>query len=146
MAAAGFMFNLRKCKFCTPRAVVLGRELLYYGYRLSSKFLASCVGLQIPCTLAQLQSLLGKLLYCSAHIPNYKQLVTPLEQLLSPCTEAIWTMECTQSPNMLLKWVFKHVHMQQPSAGASFDSTPTWATGLAQWLWSKYFQNRIRGG
>ena len=124
MAAAGFMFNLRKCKFCTPRAVVLGRELLYYGYRLSSKFLASWVGLQIPRTLAQLQSLLGKLLYCSAHIPNYKQLVTPLEQLLSPRTEAVWTKECTQSLNMLLKWVFKHVRMHQPSAGGFFRLYP----------------------
>ena len=35
MARAGFMFNLRKCRFCTPKAVVLGRELLQYGYRLS---------------------------------------------------------------------------------------------------------------
>lgn len=98
----------------------LGRELLYYGYRLSSKFLASWVGLQIPRKLAQLQNLLGKLLYCSAHIPNYKQLVAPLEQLLSPCAEAVWTMECTQSLNMLLKWVFKHVRMHQPSAGGFF--------------------------
>lgn len=72
MARAGFMFNLRKCRFCIPKAVVLGRELLRYGYRLSCKFLASWVGLSIPRTLAQLQSLLGKLLYCSAHIPGYK--------------------------------------------------------------------------
>lgn len=39
MARAGFMFNLCKCRFCTPKAVVLGRELLQYGYRLLCKFL-----------------------------------------------------------------------------------------------------------
>ena len=47
---AGFMFNLRKCKFCTTSAVVLGQELLKYGYRVSHKFLASWVGLAVPRT------------------------------------------------------------------------------------------------
>ena len=71
-AEFGFMINLRKYKFCQPAAVVLGLELLHWGYRLSSKFLLSWTTVKIPTSLQELQAVLGKFMYASSFIPNYK--------------------------------------------------------------------------
>ena len=71
-AEFGFMINLRKCKFCQPVAVVLGLELLHWGYRLRSKFLRSWATVKIPTSLRELQAVLGKFMYASSFIPNYK--------------------------------------------------------------------------
>ena len=68
----GFMINLCKCKFCQPAAVVLGLELLRWGYHLSRKFLCSWATVKIPTSLRELQAVLGKFMYASSLIPNYK--------------------------------------------------------------------------
>ena len=71
-AEFGFKINLRKCKFCQPAAVVLGLELLRWGYRLSSTFLHSWATVKIPTSLRELQAVLGKFMYASSFIPNCK--------------------------------------------------------------------------
>ena len=38
LVQAGFMINLRKCKFLVPEAVVLGYQVRNSGYRLVDKF------------------------------------------------------------------------------------------------------------
>lgn len=49
----------------------------------------------LPRSLKDLQSVLGKLLWASTFIPNYKFIVQPLEKLLSRKKGSVWTQECT---------------------------------------------------
>ncbi len=47
--------------------------------------------------------MLGRLLWASPFIPNYKQKVAPIEALLSPSGPGEWTEECTAALNLLLR-------------------------------------------
>lgn len=51
---AGFMINLNKCKFCVPRADLLGHEVNSHSYRLSTKFLEKQLSPTIPTTMKEL--------------------------------------------------------------------------------------------
>ena len=65
----GFMVNLRKCKFLTCKAAILGLELTERGFALGLKFLGNLHKVQIPTNLKELQGLVGKLMYAAPHIP-----------------------------------------------------------------------------
>ena len=91
LVEAGFMINLRKCKFLVVQAVILGYQVRAAGYRLSDKFLGGWNELKIPTTLKELQGLLGKLLWASPFIPGFKELVDPIEKLLSAGGDHRWT-------------------------------------------------------
>lgn len=47
--------------------------------------------------------MLGRLLWASPFIPDYKRKVRPIEALLSPSSSGEWTMECTLALNSLLR-------------------------------------------
>ncbi len=47
--------------------------------------------MRIPRNLKELQGLLGKLLYASTFIVDYKRLVQPVEALLTEKGTAVWT-------------------------------------------------------
>ena len=65
LARVGFMVNLRKCKFLTPNAAVLGLDLCKWGYTLGLKFLGNLQNARIPTNLKELQKLVGQLLYAT---------------------------------------------------------------------------------
>ena len=65
------------------------------GYRLACKFLKKWMTMAPPSSLKELQQLLGKLLWCSGFVPEYKKLIAPVEALLSPKSDGKWTEECT---------------------------------------------------
>ncbi len=79
LCRAGFMLNLRKCKFLVVSGKLLGFEISGEGYQLAQKFTKSWSNLKIPTSLKQLQVILGKLLWASPFIPHFKQQVAPLE-------------------------------------------------------------------
>lgn len=91
LTKAGLMINLRKCKFLSTSVVVLGYQLFEGGYTLARKFLNKWTTLAVPKTTRELQKLLGKLLWCSPFVPGYKELIRPIEALLSPKNEGNWT-------------------------------------------------------
>lgn len=73
---------------------------------MSAKFLRKWVdggGPKVPGSLKELQQLLGKLLWASPFVPRYKELVAPIERLLSPKGSGEWTAECTSALNELLR-------------------------------------------
>lgn len=49
--------------------------------------------------------MLGRLLWASPFVPNFKEQVKPIEQLLSPKGPGEWTEECTQALNNILRTV-----------------------------------------
>ena len=51
LASFGFMVNLRKCKFLTDKAAMLGLELNAVGFALGLKFLGNFHKAQIPTNL-----------------------------------------------------------------------------------------------
>jgi hypothetical protein len=53
--------------------------------------------------------LLGKLLWCCPFVPEFKELITPLEKILSPSHDGVWSEECTTSVNKLLKIIFGRI-------------------------------------
>ena len=79
----GFMMNLRKCKFLTSKAAILGLELTERGFALGLKFLSNLHKVRIPTYLKEQQGFFGKLMYAAPHIPYFKSRVKPIEALLS---------------------------------------------------------------
>ena len=75
LTEAGFMVNLRKCKFLRGRVTVLGTSFFYYSFRLGDKSLKKWVDMRLPKNLKELQSVVGKLVWASSFIPNFKELV-----------------------------------------------------------------------
>ena len=94
LARFGFMVNLRKCLFLVTNAPVLGLDLCKAGYALGMKYMGNLHKVGIPTDLKGLQSLLGKLMYASAHVPHYKQRVGAIEKLLTCKVEVHWTVGC----------------------------------------------------
>ena len=72
------------------------------------------VGLQVPTTWKELQSLLGKLLWSSPFLPNYKRLIAPIEALLGAKGEVRWTHECTTLLNAIITMIFLHLCVSTP--------------------------------
>ena len=106
-----FMINLQNSCFCLCHVILQGIELQCIGYRLSAKFLKSLTTLTIPCTLKDLQVLLGKLLYMCPFIPKYKAIVALIEKLLLVHGPMVWTEKCTEAVSHLLQWVFARVEL-----------------------------------
>jgi hypothetical protein len=106
LVEAGFMLGLKKCKFLVPEVVVLGYQLIPDGYRLATKFIRSWAEPKPPNSLKGLQKILGKLLWASPFIPQYKKLVAPLEDLLSAGSSGEWGPECTKAVNELTRVMF----------------------------------------
>ena len=103
------MINLRKCQFLQPRVVMVGLEVHRGSYRLAQKSLKRWIGAALPRNLKELQSVLGRLLWASSFIPDYKRKVRPIEALLSPSGPGQWTPECTLALNGLLRDVEKRL-------------------------------------
>jgi hypothetical protein len=117
LTGAGFMVGLKKCKFLVKQCVVLGYQVMAHGYRLACKFLRKWTSLQPPRSLKELQQLLGKLLWCSGFVPEFKQLMAPLEKLLAPSNDGKWTAECTEACNRLVQVIFGRItlHSADPT-------------------------------
>jgi hypothetical protein len=52
-------------------------------------------------------------LWCAPFVPHFKQLVAPIEALLSPKAEGTWTEECTRAVNELVRVIFAQIHLHQ---------------------------------
>lgn len=113
LTRAGLMINLKKCKFLAPSAVVLGYQLVEGGYSIAKKFLKKWHTLQVPASIKDLQKLLGKFLWCSHFVPRFKELVAPLEALLSPKGGGCWTEACTEAANRLVQVIFSQIQLHQ---------------------------------
>lgn len=55
LTSAGFMVNLRKCKFLATRVTVLGVSFYNYQFQLGAKTLKKWVKVEVPTTLKELQ-------------------------------------------------------------------------------------------
>ena len=73
---------------------------------MAEKFLRKWDEPTPPCSLKGQQKILGKLLWASPFIPEYKRLVAPLEDLLSGNSPGIWTLECTDAVNKLTRLMY----------------------------------------
>ena len=111
LTQAGFMVNLRKCKFLRGRVTVLGTSFFDYSYRLGDKTLKKWVSMQLPRNLKQLQSVVGKLVWASSFIPGFKALVQPIEGLLSRKPGQLWDQRCTDALNELARLVFQRLQL-----------------------------------
>lgn len=76
------------------------------GYQLASDFLSKWQSQSVPRNIKELQVLLGKLLWCCPFVPEFKQLISPLEKILNPQHDGTWGEECTEAVNQLLKIIF----------------------------------------
>ena len=67
------MVNLRKCHFLVAQAVVLGMDISHALCSLGDKYLKCWLQVYFPRMLAELQSIVGKLVWASGFIPNFKE-------------------------------------------------------------------------
>lgn len=88
---------------------MVGVEICQGTYRLAKKSLKRWVGAELPGTLQELQRVLGRLLWASPFVPNFKEKVRPIEVLLSPKSSGEWTEECTEALNDILRVVEKRL-------------------------------------
>jgi hypothetical protein len=121
LTQAGFMINLRKCKFMEARVELLGLEIFEGSYRIGEKSLRKWASLRIPRTLHDLQQLLGRMLWASPFVPDYKRLVRPIEALLGARDDARWTAECTEALNEIARVVFQRLTLAIPDAHAPLE-------------------------
>jgi hypothetical protein len=82
---------------------MVGMEIHRGSYRLAKKSLRGWLGTELPRSLQELQQVLGRLLWASPFIPDFKAKVRPIEALLSPKGVGEWTQECTEALNTLLR-------------------------------------------
>jgi hypothetical protein len=99
------MINLRKCQFLQPKVTIVGVEVCRGSYRLAKKSLKNWLGTELPGNLQELQQTVGRLLWASPFIPNFKERIQPIEQLLSPKGHGTWTEECTNALNDILRCI-----------------------------------------
>lgn len=104
------MINLRKCRFLVARAVVLGMDISRASCALGDKYLQRWLSVRLPRTLAELQSIIGKLVWASGFLPNFKEEVRPIEALLSRTTTS-WTADCTDTLNRLVALIFRRMRL-----------------------------------
>lgn len=117
---AGFLVNLRKCRFLVERFDLLGHEVDVEGVptmRLAEKTVLGWTDLTIPRNITELQGLLGRLQWASSFVPRFKSLVAPIEQLLSARTSFRWTPCCTDALNELVRHVHARLRLRLPSFG-----------------------------
>ena len=82
--AKGLPLGADKCFFLCEELTILGFKVQVSTakYRIGSKALKLLLGVQLPCTIKELQGLLGKFKFCSTFIPDYQRKVRPLCSLL----------------------------------------------------------------
>ena len=68
---------------------------------------------------------MGKFLWASGFVPEFKALVAPLEKLLSPASEGVWTQECTDCSNRLVKVIFSKITLHQADPYAPLTVYPS---------------------
>ena len=106
------MVNLRKCHFLVARAVVLGMGISHASCSLGDKYLKCWLQVCLPCMLAELQGIVGKLVWASGFIPNLKEEIRPIEALFSrKDTEAMWNADCTAALNRFVALIFHHMRL-----------------------------------
>ena len=79
---------------------------------LGDKYLKRWLQVCLPRTLAELQSIVGKLVWASGFTPNFKEETRPIETLLS-CkdTTAMWSTNCTAALNRLVALIFRRMRL-----------------------------------
>lgn len=110
LAAAGFKINLCKCAFLVARAVVLGMSISAAECALGDKSLKRWVGQRLPRNLAELQSVMGKLVWASAFIPGFKEAVRLIEALLVRSART-WDESCIAALNRLVALLFQRLKL-----------------------------------
>lgn len=121
---AGFVVNLRKCKFLVEQFMLLGHRLTSNYMQLGDKCIVGWADVGVPHTVAELQTLLGRLAWAAPFIPDYKRHVSPLEALLAATTSFEWTQECTDALNVMLRHVFSRLRLRLPDFSAPFRLHP----------------------
>ena len=62
--------------------------------------------------LAELQSIVGMLVWASGFIPNFREEIRPIEALLSrKDTAAMWNANCTAALNWLVALIFRRMRL-----------------------------------
>lgn len=79
LVGAGFLINLRKCRFLVTEFNLLGHRVSNRSVQLGDKFIAGWANVSIPRSIPDLQALLGRFAWAAPFIPSYKELVRPLE-------------------------------------------------------------------
>ena len=64
--------------------------------------------------------MLGKLLWASPFIPEYKRLVNPLEEFLSGGSTGEWPSECTEAVNKLIEIMYQQIKIVQGDPSGVF--------------------------
>lgn len=100
------MINIKKCKFLVPSIDLLGYTVFNSKYQLGPKALSKWAEVTLPRTLKQLQAVLGLLNFCAGFVPKYKQLVKPIEALLSKKRASKWDAKCTDALNKIVTIIF----------------------------------------
>ena len=76
-----YKLKLSKCEFLKKKIQYLGFTITADGVMLADHHLASAKTLEIPKTMSDLKSLLGFTSFLRAHIPNYCDLIAPLQDI-----------------------------------------------------------------
>ena len=106
------MVNLRKCYFLVAQAAVLGMDISCALCSLGDKYLKCWLQVHLPRMLSELQSIVGKLVWASGFIPNFKEEIRPIEALLSrKDTAAMWNADCTAALNQLVALIFHRMRL-----------------------------------
>jgi hypothetical protein len=85
----------------------LGYVLSDGQYQLGKKAINKLFGVDLPDTRVKLQSLLGKLNFASTFIPQFKQKVAPIVQLLGKHSDGKWGPLQTETLNQIAAMIVK---------------------------------------
>ena len=97
----GLPINIKKCKFLQNSIDVLGVNLEGDKYGLGKKALARLFATRLPRTLAELQSVAGKLNHCAPFVTDFKRKIKPIIDIMGGENFGKWREEQTQALNTI---------------------------------------------
>ena len=79
----GLRVNLTKCKWLQTTVDFLGFEISSEGIQPFASKIESLIGLEEPKNYKELRRIMGMFFFYRKHIPQYAQIIEPLQQLLN---------------------------------------------------------------
>lgn len=119
------LFNVKisqnKCQFNQPSVTFLGRVIDGFTKTTKEESVAKVKSMKRPTDLHSLRCFTGLTGHFRSFIPNYADVVRPLDKLKQKDTEFIWSQECEDSYNKLVEMISSNPILCTPNWSLPFE-------------------------
>jgi hypothetical protein len=106
--SVGLKINLLKSEFYVLEVLFCGRVFSASGISYNPSFVSAVANLPRPVTAADLQSFIGACNWVRDCVPQFAQLIAPLQQLLTVTLQGVARRNARTAKKLLLRWGAEH--------------------------------------